>query len=105
MFKALQAPLDELLFLGDGYEALFDEFEMLLALSFADLTSSKRDSRIWGPVGRFDYKRRLSKYVERTKAEGANWPPLKLGFFASKQERFDEVSKGFLEFLGRVSFY
>jgi hypothetical protein len=35
-FVQLREPLEQLLFLGEGYEPLFDRFEVLLALAFAD---------------------------------------------------------------------
>jgi hypothetical protein len=98
MFELLRPPLDDLLFLGEGYESYFDEFEILSALTYADITASNRGGRLWGPVGRFGWNA-MSKYVERALAEGATWPMLNAGLFSSKQERFKEVAKGYLEFL------
>src|SRR5690606_17778079 len=37
LYKLIQPELDDMLFLGKGYEGLFDEFEILFALVVADL--------------------------------------------------------------------
>ena len=57
LYKALQPILDDLLFLGNSYESIFDRFEAFLALVYADLDSDEKD-RVWGPPGRFAYKHR-----------------------------------------------
>ncbi len=98
LFKALQPALEDVLFLGASYEKLFDRFEILRALVYADLTEGG-----WGPVGRFGWKytSRMSNnspYAE-LRAEAAlkqdEWPPLKVGLFRGSFTRFDEVAKAF----------
>ena len=72
-----QPLLEDLLFLGRSYDTHFDRFEILLALTYADVTD-----RSWGPPGRFAWKHnnwgRRSPYVElMAEAErlGNDWPP------------------------------
>ena len=109
MFKAIQPILDDSLFLGRSYELLFDRFEVLLALVYADLTSTS-----WGPVGRFGWK------IASLRHDGSNpydemlrqastlkdeWPPLKSGLFNSSYERFAEVSGQYRESLKQLKWY
>jgi len=53
LFKLLQPSLEDALFLGRTYESTFDRFEILLALTFADIREPKRGGDVWGPPGRF----------------------------------------------------
>ena len=57
LYKLLQPSLDDLFFLGKGYESVFDEFEILFALAVADL-KKQEDNYIWGPIGRFGWMNR-----------------------------------------------
>jgi hypothetical protein len=97
LFSVLQPELEDLLFLGRGYEDLFDRFEVLVALVYADLTDGD-----WGPIGRFGWKQRRSfgtspfdKLVEEAKQAGQDWGPLKEGFFSGSLERFLQVTEKF----------
>lgn len=88
LFKALQPVLEDLLLLGRRYEALFDEFEVLLALDYADLIENR-----WGPPGRFAWKHRatdggpLRRVVEEAQRKGDDWAPLKAGMFSGSSEK------------------
>ena len=105
MFKLLQPLLDDILFLGRDYEALFDRFEVFLALVHADFDYNPESqfSRLWGPIGRFGWKyySRSGKenvfktIVEEAQNAGNNWPPLKAGFFQSSIDRFNIISGEF----------
>ena len=55
IFKAVQPSLEDVLALGGSYERLFDTFEVLLALVYAD-TDDASTGRLWGPIGRFGWK-------------------------------------------------
>ena len=55
--KRVQPQFDDLLFLGKSYEAMFDRFEIMLALVHADLLSQSAN-HVWGPFGRFAWKHR-----------------------------------------------
>lgn len=100
LFKALQPVIDDMLFLGNSYESMFDRFEAFLTLVYADLDSGGLD-RVWGPPGRFAYKHRKRGHdsgpyyelVNEAKTQGENWPPLKAGFFKGSYERFQEISR------------
>ena len=53
LYKALQPTLEDLLMLGRRYETLFDRFEVLLALEYADVSGTR-----WAPPGRYAWKHR-----------------------------------------------
>ena len=107
LFSALQPELEDLLFLGRGYEDLFDAFEVLVALVYADLTDGD-----WGPIGRFGWKQRRSygkspfdKLVEEAKQAGQDWGPLRAGFFRGSSERFLQVAEKFKELLKHLHWF
>lgn len=112
IFKALQPVIDDLLFLGNSYEAIFDKFETFLALVYADL-NSKEDGRVWGPPGRFAYKHRdrggegspFFELVTEAKNKGDNWAPLQAGFFGGSLERFNKISTEYEELISRLSWF
>ena len=88
LFKILQPQLDDVLFVGKDYERAFDEFEVLLALSAADLLYH-REKRIWGPVGRFGWKQDrgsapLTRVIDDARTGGENWAPIKAGLFGGQ---------------------
>jgi hypothetical protein len=79
LFATLRGPLDRLLFLGASYEPLFDRFEVLLALAYADLCDPKGEGDVWGPFGRFTYKQNRSNspmdsIIEQARSAGSAWP-------------------------------
>jgi hypothetical protein len=92
LFKLLQPELDDALFLGKDYEAVFDQFEVLLALVRATIRKASGPS-VWGPVGRFGWKyqndknplKDLLKEAEQLKE---NWGPFKAGLFGRDFEFF-----------------
>jgi len=98
MFKVLQPVLEDALFLGTGYEQLFDRYEVLRALLYFDL-----DDRTWAPVGRFGwkYKQRIPQNnpFSDLRAEATalknNWPLLQAGLFNGSFARFQEVADNF----------
>lgn len=112
LFKALQPVLDDLLFLGNSYESMFDRFETFLALVYADLDSDERD-RVWGPPGRFAYKHRdrgndsgaYFEVVNEAKTQGENWAPLKAGFFKGSYERFQKISNDYEKLIGSLNWF
>lgn len=106
VFKVLQPVLEDLLFLGNSYEILFDKFEVFFALAYADSIFEKR-RRIWGPPGRFGWKygsrgRESDPFtaivIEADRMKN-DWPPLKSGLFRSSYERFKEIAGGYEKLL------
>ncbi|MFW8602494.1 hypothetical protein ACOHYD_13580 [Desulfobacterota bacterium M19] len=110
LFKQVQPVLDDLLFLGKGYESAFDEFEVLYALAVADLRK-QADGRTWGPIGRFGWKYNsqnnspFAKLLNDASALKDNWPPIQAGMFGGSYERFELVVNEFKEILGRLNWY
>ena len=106
---ALQPVIEDQLFLGRGYEELFDQFEIMLALVHADI-SPGLVSPYWGPPGRFAYKERsyindekpFTAFVNSVRALGQAWPGFAVGFFNGSLERFEEVAKGYADLIARI---
>ncbi|MGL6075206.1 MAG: hypothetical protein ACRC8S_13685 [Fimbriiglobus sp.] len=98
MFKFLRPVLNDLLFLGGGYEQLFDRYEILRALVFADLTDSG-----WAPVGRFGWKHSgrgsegspFAGMLGEAEQQKDAWGPIRAGLFRGSYARFDQVAKKF----------
>ena len=112
IFKVMQPMLEDLLFLGNSYEILFDKFEVFFALVYADVTLKDR-STIWGPPGRFGWKYRspvlesnpfkvLVSEADRMKSD---WPPLRSGLFKSSYEHFKEIALGYDDILKQQSWF
>jgi uncharacterized caspase-like protein len=94
LFKILQPLLEDMLLLGKRYESLFDEFEILVALTYADAAG-----RDWGPPGRFGWKqnqyseRPFSQVVEEARRKGNSWGPLQAGLFKGSIEEFSKTAE------------
>jgi len=73
-----------------AFGRLFDRFECLLGLVYADIVRVA-----WTPTGRFvsdQYGTGLDKVIEAEIAEaGASWPPLAAGLFGASKDRLDEA--------------
>jgi hypothetical protein len=100
LYKLIQPELDDLLFLGKGYERVFDEFEILFALVVAD-QNMQNDRNVWGPIGRFGWKNRWdgNSPFQKLRNEAAqyknNWAPIQAGMFGGQYDRFEAVAKHF----------
>jgi hypothetical protein len=113
LYKKLQPALEDQLFLGRSYDTLFDDFEIFLALAFADLRDEDVKAHVWGPPGRFAWKERgrgssepvYSKFVAKAKAQGEDWPPLKAGFFHGSSQRFSEVADAYGHLLSKINWW
>ncbi len=100
LFKALQPELEDLLFLGNSYEDLFDRFEIFYALVYAD-ESNRSAEHIWGPPGRFGWKGHLGSsspfqaLLQEAKQQGSSWSPLSAGLFRGSATRFEVIAEAF----------
>ena len=90
LFKYLQPILEDALLMGKSYEAIFDDFEVMFALVYADATD-----RQWGPPGRFAWKADrnpgespLARFTEESTKLGDKWGPIQAGLFHGTVERF-----------------
>jgi hypothetical protein len=106
LLAILRKPFDRLLFLGASLEPLFDRFEVLLALAFADLRDPKGEGDAWGPFGRFVYKQRRSNspmntLIEEAAAAGSNWPLLASGLFGGQSAHFLQVAETYRQLINR----
>jgi uncharacterized caspase-like protein len=107
LFKVLQPPLEDLLFLGRGYEQLFDRFEVLLSLAYLDVADGK-----WTPVGRFGYKVArgygqdpLTELIAEANRDGDEWDPLRAGMFHRSSSRFLKLVGDLKELVQRGPWY
>jgi len=114
LFKVLQPILEDELLLGREYEVLFDKFEILLALVFADQRGTGLTGHVWGPPGRFAWKHRNSRggldspyvaFVADAAQHGTNWGALKAGFFDGSIDRFKEISSGYIQLLNNLGWF
>jgi len=110
LFKLMQPALDDLLFLGKGYESVFDEFEVLYALVVADLRK-QNDGYIWGPIGRFGWKHRsrdnsmYKKMLSEAETLKEKWGPIDAGMFGGSYDRFSDVAEEFRETLNKLNWF
>lgn len=111
LFKQVQPVLDNLFFLGKGYETVFDELEVLYALVVADLRK-QGERHLWAPIGRFGWKYSSSeenspfvKIVSEATSLREKWPPIQAGMFGGSYERFESVANEFKETLGKLNWF
>ena len=110
-FKHFQPMLEDQLLLGRSYEPLFDQFEVLLALIFADLTAGTPIDHVWGPPGRFGWKHPrgqpspYNQIVNEARLAGTNWEPIRVGLFQSSPQRFEEIAVTYGERLSRLNWW
>jgi uncharacterized caspase-like protein len=113
IFTRLQPVIEDQLFVGRSYEALFDEFEILLALTYADFRAGDSLAHVWGPPGRFGWKERgrfgedkvYSEFVKRAVSQGDRWEPLREGFFNNSAKRFADLTEAYSQLLARISWW
>ncbi|MGP8475631.1 caspase family protein [Burkholderia sp. PR2] len=110
LFKFLQPKLDDLLFMGKGYEQAFDSFEVYFALAVAD-KKIQSGQNAWGPVGRFGWKARgpndgpLARIVTEGNSMGKSWAPLQAGMFGGDADRFQVVGKEYGPMITRLHWH
>ena len=109
LFKLLQPLVDDLLFIGPEYEAIFDTFEVLYALEHADHYSTEFH-RVWGPPGRFGWKlwrednsSPLHRVLHEAEQQGASWAPVKAGLFGGSIDRFKEISSKYKDYVSNLN--
>jgi hypothetical protein len=104
LFDFFKNKLEDVVFLGDDYEDIFDRFEIFYALQHAHEREKISEGHIWGPIGRFGWKysrgsdsnpfKLLCDEASRNKEE---WAPLKAGFFDGSYERFEKLTLQFIQ--------
>jgi hypothetical protein len=106
MYKSLQPPIEDELLLGRSYERVFDRFEVLYALIYADLFE-RQSNDFWAPSGRFTWKQRRTRgvttpfdaVVEEATRMGASWGPVDAGLFDGSTSRFQYLASKLRESL------
>jgi len=109
LFEKLKPMLDDLLSLEPYYELYFDQFEVLLALVYADVLG--REGLLGrGPVGRFGYKyahyrdiNPLKNIIAEAGKYKESWGPLAAGLFGGSYSRFEQISSEYEKVIARHS--
>ncbi|HEX9840854.1 MAG TPA: hypothetical protein VGA72_16005, partial [Anaerolineales bacterium] len=103
LYKFFQPMLDDLLFVGGEYEAIFDRLEILIALEYGH-ERVKTGHGFWTPFGRFGWKSSdgtgsspLHRLITEGKNSGASWAPLKAGMLDGSFENFEKTSSEMLK--------
>jgi uncharacterized caspase-like protein len=109
LFKILQPPLDDTFFLGENYEAAFDRFEVLYAMTVID-ERLQSDEDVWAPAGRYAWKHRryespIEQVLRESLKEGENWAPIRAGMFGGSAERARRAAEELKAFVGRLGFF
>lgn len=111
LFKTIQPQIEDLLFLGNSYEDLFDRFEVFYGMIYAYL--NRGESHMWAPVGRFGWKARnqmsnnpFDETVAEANRQTASWGPIKAGLFGGSFGDFQEIARQFREqIISRLPWY
>jgi hypothetical protein len=104
LFERLREPFREFIPDDQVFEQIFDEFEYLLSLVYADLTRLDFTGNVgsWVPLGRFASR---GKDMEQDLIEqGNNWGPLKAGMFGGSLDRLLVAIKSLNSFVSKVRF-
>lgn len=109
-FSKFGDSITRILGLGNDYEDIFDRYEILFALLYADEEAKARDGRVWGPIGRFGWKFSRShgdsnpyvRILEEASIAKDDWPPLLAGCFSGSYERFREISGEYQKLLSTL---
>ena len=112
LFELLQPWLNDVVFMGTEFEAIFDRFELLFALEHGHLGEKARPENFWGPIGRFGWKYRkevagnpVRGLLREASESGQAWPPLKAGFFDGSIERYQNVADAYVADLQRLGWH
>jgi hypothetical protein len=117
LFNLMKEDLREFACSIEDFEWLFDQFEILCALSYVDASIAFDEdpsaAERWFPVGRFS--RHKSYYDERIKGvdnwvtqaatERDNWPPIAAGMFSGDYNRFSKLLAAFKNWFAKVPVY
>lgn len=105
LFAQVRPILDEGFLLGESYSALFDRFELLVALAYADFRESTRKT-LWGPPGLFVFKHGspVDCLVSEAEAQKSAWPFLASGLFGGNCDRFLKVAAAYKKLLSASNF-
>jgi len=117
LFNLMKEDLREFAGSIEDFEWLFDQFEILCALSYVDASIAFDEdpsaAERWFPVGRFS--RHKSYYDERIKGvdnwvtqaatERDNWPPIAAGMFSGDYNRFSKLLAAFKNWFAKIPVY
>ncbi len=65
IYKIIHPVLEDIMFMGDGYEETFLNAELLISLFQASLNYSFNSNQVWGTVGRYNYKFRYNFDIKK----------------------------------------
>ncbi len=113
LFVVLREPLRRYLPDDSTYEEVYDQFELILALTFMDHHKRGPFSEvIWSPPGRLYWKAKnfydqslISATKTALEKEKENWPPLKFKLCGGSIERATELHGELVNFIGKLQWY
>lgn len=113
LFEAMSEPLSPILADANEYDEVFDRFEYLRALAFADASYSDvtQEGRYWVPLGRYCWKARRSDHSiiqvidEELERKKQDWPYLQFGLFGGSIDRVCAVKKVVDQFVSNLPFH
>ena len=106
LFSFFKNKLEDVIFLGDDYEDVFDRFEIIYSLQHAHEREKISAGHIWGPIGRFGWKysrgsdsNPFALLCEDAAQKKESWAPLCAGFFDGSYERFEKIVEQYAKVL------
>jgi hypothetical protein len=112
IYKLLEPPTEEILYIGTDYESTFDRVEAIISLEYIHLNhpeSIGKDEWTSAPVGKFGWKHRhsnpLSQLIEEAEVAGDSWPPLQAGLFGGSIGRFRELAGGLSRLVNQLGWF
>jgi hypothetical protein len=112
LFECLRLPLRDLIPGDEEWQSVFDRFEYLLALVYADQTRWSYKDGWRGPIGRFLWRGRrdpnasiIEVVGKEIETEGQDWPPIKAGLFGGNVEQAMKAKTKFDAFLEKLPIF
>ncbi len=109
LFDYFKTKLEDIFFIGDEYEAIFDRFEIMFSLQHAHELEKITPGHMWGPIGRFGWKygrgavlNPFNLMCDEAAHAKTSWNPLKSGFFDGSYERFEMIVSQYAERLQHI---
>ena len=109
LFRFFKDKFQDLIFLGDDYEDIFDRLELIYSLQYAHEREKIYSGHVWGPMGRFGWKysnggdsNPFKLLCNDASSKRELWAPTKAGFFDGSYERFEKLTKQYEQILQSI---
>jgi hypothetical protein len=109
LFLFFKDKSQDLIFLGDDYEEIFDRLELIYSLQYAHDREKIYSGHVWGPMGRFGWKysnggdsNPFKILLKDASSKRELWAPTMAGFFGGSYERFEKLAKQYEQILQSI---